>query len=79
MSHVFRPGDRPAGGSGRGLRQLWDTDGRRYLDGAGAIVVGIGHGDASVAAAIADQAARVAYARHHVPLRAAGGLRRRAG
>jgi adenosylmethionine-8-amino-7-oxononanoate aminotransferase len=43
--------------------QLWDSDGRRWLDGAGgAIVVGIGHGDASVAAAIAEQAARVAYA-----------------
>ncbi|HZA83585.1 MAG TPA: aminotransferase class III-fold pyridoxal phosphate-dependent enzyme, partial [Actinomycetes bacterium] len=43
--------------------ELWDTDGRRYLDGAGgAIVVGIGHGDASVAEAIADQVGRVAYA-----------------
>jgi adenosylmethionine-8-amino-7-oxononanoate aminotransferase len=43
--------------------ELWDTEGRRYLDGAGgAIVVGIGHGDASVAEAIADQAGRVAYA-----------------
>src|SRR5215217_5606361 len=43
--------------------QLWDSDGRRWLDGAGgAIVVGIGHGDASVAAAVADQMGRVAYA-----------------
>jgi adenosylmethionine-8-amino-7-oxononanoate aminotransferase len=43
--------------------QLWDTDGRRWLDGAGgAIVVGIGHGDASVAAAVAGQMGRVAYA-----------------
>src|SRR5207302_11498912 len=42
---------------------IWDTDGRRYIDGAGgAIVVGIGHGRASVADAIADQARRVAYA-----------------
>ena len=42
---------------------IWDTDGRRYIDGAGgAIVVGIGHGRAEVARAIADQSARVAYA-----------------
>ena len=43
--------------------ELWDSSGRRYLDGAGgAIVVGIGHGDASVVEAIAAQAATVAYA-----------------
>ena len=42
---------------------IWDTDGRRYIDGAGgAIVVGIGHGRDGVADAIADQARRVAYA-----------------
>jgi hypothetical protein len=42
---------------------LWDATGKRYLDAAGgAIVVGIGHGDALVATAMADQAARVAYA-----------------
>lgn len=42
---------------------IWDTGGRRYLDGSGgAIVVGIGHGDASVARAMAEQAERVAYA-----------------
>ena len=42
---------------------LWDTEGRRYLDGAGgAIVVGIGHGDAEVVRAMTDQASRAAYA-----------------
>jgi adenosylmethionine-8-amino-7-oxononanoate aminotransferase len=43
--------------------EVWDTQGRRYLDGAGgAIVVGIGHGVTEVADAIREQAARVAYA-----------------
>jgi adenosylmethionine-8-amino-7-oxononanoate aminotransferase len=42
--------------------ELWDTDGRRYLDGAGgAIVVNVGHGRAEVAAAMARQAADAAY------------------
>ena len=43
----------------------WITDatGRRYLDAAGgAIVVGVGHGRAGIAAAAADQAAKIAYA-----------------
>jgi adenosylmethionine-8-amino-7-oxononanoate aminotransferase len=63
MSHVFARGTGlPTVARGDGV-QLWDTEGRRYLDGAGgAIVVGIGHGDASVVAAIADQMGRVAYA-----------------
>jgi adenosylmethionine-8-amino-7-oxononanoate aminotransferase len=63
MSHVFARGSGlPTVVRAEGC-QLWDRDGRRWLDGAGgAVVVGIGHGDASVAAAIADQAARVAYA-----------------
>ena len=39
------------------------TDGRAYLDAAGgAIVVNVGHGRGSVAAAMADQAGRLAYA-----------------
>jgi adenosylmethionine-8-amino-7-oxononanoate aminotransferase len=39
------------------------ADGRAYLDAAGgAIVVNVGHGRASVAAAMADQAGRLAYA-----------------
>jgi adenosylmethionine-8-amino-7-oxononanoate aminotransferase len=42
---------------------LWDADGRRYLDAAGgAIVVNVGHGRASIAAAMAEQAGRLAYA-----------------
>jgi adenosylmethionine-8-amino-7-oxononanoate aminotransferase len=47
---------------GRGC-ELWDADGRRYLDAAGgAVVVGIGHGVEAVAEAIRAQAAEVAYA-----------------
>ena len=39
---------------------VWDTDGRRYLDGAGgAVVVNVGHGREEVAAAIGRQAAAV--------------------
>jgi adenosylmethionine-8-amino-7-oxononanoate aminotransferase len=42
---------------------IWDTDGRRYVDGSGgAIVVGIGHGRSEVADAVGRQAGRVAYA-----------------
>ncbi|HEU4400209.1 MAG TPA: aminotransferase class III-fold pyridoxal phosphate-dependent enzyme [Actinomycetota bacterium] len=63
QGHVFARGSglpRVASASGC---EVWDSDGRRYLDGAGgAIVVGIGHGVASVADAIREQAARVAYA-----------------
>jgi adenosylmethionine-8-amino-7-oxononanoate aminotransferase len=63
VSHVFARGSGlPTVARARGC-ELWDTEGRRWLDGAGgAIVVGIGHGDASVAEAIAAQAAEVAYA-----------------
>jgi adenosylmethionine-8-amino-7-oxononanoate aminotransferase len=63
MSHVFHRGSglpRVARAAGA---EVWDADGRRYLDGAGgAIVVGVGHGERSVVAAIAEQARRVAYA-----------------
>ena len=42
---------------------IWDASGRAYLDAAGgAVVVGIGHGRSSVAAVMAEQAAKVAYA-----------------
>jgi len=42
---------------------IWDADGKAYLDAAGgAIVVGIGHGRASVAHVMAEQAGRLAYA-----------------
>jgi adenosylmethionine-8-amino-7-oxononanoate aminotransferase len=63
MSHVFARGSGlPTVARASGC-EVWDTQGRRYLDGAGgAIVVGIGHGDASVVEAIGAQAARVAYA-----------------
>lgn len=41
---------------------VWDSAGKSYIDAAGgAIVVGIGHGDREVIAALADQAAHVAY------------------
>jgi adenosylmethionine-8-amino-7-oxononanoate aminotransferase len=41
---------------------LWDTDGKRYIDGSGgAAVANIGHGVAEVAQAMAEQAANVAY------------------
>lgn len=42
---------------------IWDSEGREYLDAAGgAIVVNVGHGRHSVVEAMADQAARLAYA-----------------
>ena len=42
---------------------IWDAEGRSYLDAAGgAVVVGIGHGRASVAQVMADQAGRLAFA-----------------
>lgn len=64
MSHVFgraRP-DAPTIARAHGV-EMWDTRGRRYLDGCGgAIVVGVGHGVDAVTDAIAAQSARVAYA-----------------
>ena len=43
--------------------EIWDATGKRYLDAAGgAIVVNVGHGRASVASVMADQASRIAYA-----------------
>jgi adenosylmethionine-8-amino-7-oxononanoate aminotransferase len=63
--HVFSRGggpDLPNIARGTGA-ELFDTAGRRYLDGSGgAIVTGIGHGVAEVADAIAEQARAVAYA-----------------
>jgi adenosylmethionine-8-amino-7-oxononanoate aminotransferase len=47
---------------GEGAR-LWDADGREYIDAAGgAIVVNVGHGRREIAAVMADQALRLAYA-----------------
>lgn len=42
---------------------IYDTDGKRYLDGSGgAVVVGIGHGVKEVAEAMHGQASRIAFA-----------------
>ncbi len=42
---------------------IWDSGGRAYLDAAGgAVVVNVGHGRGEIAAAMADQAGRLAYA-----------------
>jgi hypothetical protein len=52
----------PVAVSGDGAT-IRDAAGREYIDAAGgAVVVGIGHGRHSVAAAMADQAGRLAYA-----------------
>lgn len=41
---------------------LWDTEGRRYIDGSGgAVVVNVGHGRREIAAAMARQAEAAAY------------------
>lgn len=63
MSHVFSrsSGHLPRIAAARGV-QMWDPDGKRYLDAAGgAIVVGIGHGVDEVVQAAATQARRAAY------------------
>ena len=64
-SHVFRRSSDPAlpfAARAEGAT-IWDADGKAYLDAAGgAVVVGIGHGRASVAQVMAEQAGRVAYA-----------------
>jgi len=42
--------------------ELWDTTGKRYLDGSGgAVVVNVGHGRAEIALAMARQAETAAY------------------
>src|SRR6185295_5098798 len=62
---VFRratAADPPVAVEGRGST-IRDATGREYLDAAGgAIVVNVGHGRRSIADAMADQAARLAYA-----------------
>lgn len=46
---------------GRGV-YLWDTDGRQYIDGSGGpAVFSVGHGDARVNKAVAEQMEKVAY------------------
>jgi adenosylmethionine-8-amino-7-oxononanoate aminotransferase len=51
----------PAIERGAGV-ELWDRDGKRYLDGSGgAVVVNVGHGRGEVASAMALQAGTAAY------------------
>jgi adenosylmethionine-8-amino-7-oxononanoate aminotransferase len=51
----------PTVSRGRGVH-LWDDAGRRYFDGcSGAVTANLGHGDAEIAAALADQAGTVAF------------------
>jgi len=53
---------RPVVARGQGV-YLWDTAGKRYIDGSsGPIAVNIGHGNARVAQAAARQMAQVSYA-----------------
>jgi adenosylmethionine-8-amino-7-oxononanoate aminotransferase len=53
--------DFPLAARGEGV-WIWDSNGRRYLDGcSGANVTGIGHGVREIADALADQASRIAY------------------
>lgn len=65
MTHVFyrQPKKRyPTIDRGEGI-YLWDTEGKRYLDGSsGALVANLGHGRQEIAQAMADQASRVAFA-----------------
>jgi adenosylmethionine-8-amino-7-oxononanoate aminotransferase len=63
-SHVFYrrlAHPHPLAERGKGV-YLWDSDGKRYIDGSsGAAVVNLGHGVVEIAQAIGDQAADVAY------------------
>ncbi|MEL6677696.1 MAG: aspartate aminotransferase family protein [Pseudomonadota bacterium] len=65
MSHVFprhTRADLPTIAGGAGV-YLYDTDGRRYLDGSGGAAVScLGHGDPDVIAAVKAQLDRIAYA-----------------
>jgi adenosylmethionine-8-amino-7-oxononanoate aminotransferase len=62
MSRVFRRTADPLVAARAEGVWVEDDAGRRYLDAAGgAIVVGIGHGDPVVAAAMEEQAGRLAY------------------
>jgi len=54
--------DRPFVERGEGIH-VWDTEGRRYIDAcAGPQTCNIGHGNARVLAAMAEQAAKITYA-----------------
>ncbi len=64
-SHVFyrkHRGPKPVVSRGEGI-YLWDTEGKRYIDGSGgAVVVNVGHGVREIAEAVGQQAAGVGYA-----------------
>jgi adenosylmethionine-8-amino-7-oxononanoate aminotransferase len=64
MAHVFPRvfgRELPVVDHARGAR-IFDSSGKAYIDGAaGALVVGIGHGDLAVIDALEDQARRVSY------------------
>jgi adenosylmethionine-8-amino-7-oxononanoate aminotransferase len=64
MTHVFRrvlTRELPHAAHAEGV-WITDTEGTRYLDGAGgAIVSNVGHGDPTLLAAMAEQAAKVQY------------------
>ena len=63
MSHVFSRATRdlPTAVSAEGV-WITDTDGTRYLDGAGgAIVLNVGHGVSSVIDAISEQLAKIQF------------------
>ena len=64
MTHVFRrvlTRELPHAAHAEGA-WITDTDGKRYLDGAGgAIVSNVGHGDPTLLAAMAEQAGHVQY------------------
>jgi adenosylmethionine-8-amino-7-oxononanoate aminotransferase len=65
VSHLVKPqlgADLPAIDRGAGS-YVWDTTGRRYLDGSsGAVVASLGHAHPEVVEAIAEQASRITYA-----------------
>jgi len=62
MSSLFHRGAGLPTATRAGGVWIEDTDGNRYLDAAGgALVVGVGHGDAEIIAAIHDQAQRLSY------------------
>ena len=64
-SHLLKPvisQSLPAVARGKGSF-VWDTEGRRYLDGSsGAVVVSLGHGHPDVLRTLRDQAEQITYA-----------------
>lgn len=63
---------RPEISHGEGI-YLWDTNGKRYIDGSGGpIVVNVGHGRSAITAAMQEQAQRAAYV--HATMFANGAL-----